>query len=267
MIITVLIRNITDIKIFCDNRAAGSRKKSGFRADAEFLNAGRHCEFLICKAFVDTVHHFAPESLVEFPGIVVRKLLIVVEARPYCTGIIGSIAYEPEIVVVIRSTCFAGYCHIVKLAGRTGSFCYNIFHGIREKPCGAFFDHGTFCGGFFDQYISVVIQDLGVINRFNIVAAVGDRRISRAQFHIGNTMGQTAKSHGQVGVCPYVSVGVSVGLCTMGQRSESEVVQILQSKFGSNLFQTFYCNYVDGVLNSSPDGSGASITQGGVLHR
>ena len=103
-----------------------------------------------------------------------RNFFVVVIAGPYCTGVVRCVAYEPQVIVVLCSTCFSGYRHIVQLAGGTGTFFYNVFHGACKKISGTIFDHRSGNGGVLDQNISVMIKDLCIIDRFDIVPAISN---------------------------------------------------------------------------------------------
>ena len=215
---------------------------------------------------MDSCHDLFPQSLMEVTGII-RKFLIVIITGPYCTGIIWSISYEPEVIIGFSSTCFAGNSHVVKLAGGTCTFLYNIFHGACEQVCCTFFDHGTSGGSILDQYVSAMIQDLCVVDRFDVGAAVSDSCVGSTQFYVCDTSGDTAKCSSKVRVTPYIAVGICICFCTVGKCSESEVIQILKTKFRSYLLQTFYCHYVDGVLDRCTNSSSSIVRTGCVVYR
>ena len=216
---------------------------------------------------MDPGHDLAPHIFVEVTGIIVRELFIVVKSGPYCTGVIWSVAYKPQVIVIICGTCLSGYCHIVQLAGSSCTALYNVLHGACKKPCSAFFNNRTFSRSFFNQHIAVVIKDFCVIKRFNVITLVGYGSIGCAKLYVCYTVSQTAKCKRKIGVCPYSSVGICICLCSMGKSCETKVIQILETKLRSNLLQTFHCNYVYRVLDGSPDRGCSSVGSGSIFYR
>ena len=258
MLITVFGGKTGDIKILCDSRASGSGKKTGFCADTGFFHTGRHIEISVLQALVDTGHNLFPEVFVEVTGIF-RNFFVVVIAGPYCTGVVRCVAYEPQVIVVLCSTCFSGYRHIVQLAGGTGTFFYNVFHGACKKISGTIFDHRSGNGGVLDQNISVMIKDLCIIDRFDIVPAISNGCICSTKFHVLDTFGDTAKSSSQVGVTPDISVGIFICLSSVSQCGETEIIQIFKAESRGNLLQAFNSYNVDGILDRFADGGLAAV--------
>ena len=201
---------------------------------------------------MNTGHNFLPEILMEIPCIF-RQFLIIIKSGPYCTGIIRCISDKPKVIVRICCTCLTCNCHIIQLAGCTCTLCHNILHRTCQKPCRTFFDNRTSRGCFLDQDISIMIQNFGIVKWFNIITTVCDRRICRTQFHVCNTISQTAKCQWKVGICPHGSIRIAVCFCAMCQRCKSKVIQILKAKFRCNLFQTFHSNNIDGILDRPAD--------------
>ena len=181
---------------------------------------------------------------------VFRKLFVVVKAGPYGTGVIWCVSHKPEVIVIVCRTCLACNRHIVKLAGCTCTILNNVFHSVCEKPCGAFFNYRTLCGSVVNKYVSVVVKNLCVVNRFNIISAVCNGSVSSTEFYVCNTACNTAQSCRKVGIC----VDVSVFVClTVGKCCKSEVIEIFQSKFRSDVFQTLNCHCVDGASDCLTD--------------
>ena len=258
MLIAVFGGKTGDIKILCDSRASGSGKKTGFCADTGFFHTGRHIEISVLQALVDTGHNLFPEVFVEVTGIF-RNFFVVVIAGPYCTGVVRCVAYKPQVIVVLCSTCFSGYSHIVQLAGGTGTFFYNVFHGACKKISSTVFDHRSGNGGVLDQNISVMIKDLCIIDRFDIVSAIGNGCICSTKLHVLDTFGDTAKSSSQVGVTPDISVGIFICLSSVSQCGETEIIQIFKAESRGNLLQTFNSYNIDGILDRFTDGGLTAI--------
>ena len=208
---------------------------------------------------MNTSHDFSPKIFVEV-SCILRKLLIVIKARPYRAGIIWCISYKPEVIVCICRTCLACNCHIVQLAGCTCTLCHNIFHCTGQKPCSTFFDNRTSCRCFLDQDIAVVIQDLGIVKRFDIISTVCDRCICSTQFDVCNTIRQTAKCQRKVGICPYSSICITICFCPMCQCCKAKVVQILESQFRCNFLQTFNSNNINRILDRRSNRCGSVVT-------
>ena len=215
---------------------------------------------------MDTGHNFLPEVLVEVSRIL-RKLLVIVKSRPYRTGIIWCISYKPQVIVCICSTSLTCNCHIIKLAGCTCTLCHNILHCACQKPCCAFFDNRTSCRCFLDQYIAVVIQDLGIVKRFDIISTVCDRCICSTQFDVCNTIRQTAKCQRQICIRPYRSIGIFVRLCTMCQSGKAKIIQVLKSKLRCNFLQTFDRYDVDGILDRFSDRCSSIVASCCIIDR
>ena len=266
MFIAVFSRKTGNIKIFGDSRAACTWKKSGFRADTCFFHAGRHFKIFIFQAFMDTCHYFFPEIFMEVTCIF-RDFFVVVITGPYCTGVIRGIAYEPQVIVILSCTCFSCNSHIVKLAGSTGTFFDNVFHGACKQVGSAVFDYRSGNGSILDQNISIMIKDLCIINRFDIIAVVCNCCVCGTEFYIFDTLGNTSEGSCQVSVTPYISVGIFICLSSMGQSSKSEIIQIFKTKSRGNLFQTFDCHNVDGILDCLTDGGLAAVASCGVVNR
>ena len=267
MFFTVIGRNITYIKEFCDHGTAGSWKQSCISTYTYFFYSRRHFKIFVIKSLMDSCHDLAPHIFVEVTGIIIRELFVVVKSGPYCTGVIWSVAYKPQVIVIICGTCLSCYCHIVQLAGSSRTVLYNVLHGACEKPCSALLNYRTFSRSFFDQNIAAVIKDLCVVKRFNVITLVGYGSIGCAKLHVCYTVSQTAKCKRKIGVCPYSSVGICVCLCPMGKSCEAKVVQILKTKLRSNLLQTFHCDYVYRVLDSFSDRGCSSVSSGSVFYR
>ena len=253
MLVAVFGRKTGDIKILCDSRASGSGKKTGLCADTGFFHAGRNIEISVLQALVDTGHNLFPEVFVEVTGIF-RDFFVVVIAGPYCTGVVRCVAYEPQVIVVLCSTCFSGYRHIVQLAGGTGTFFYNVFHGACKKISSTVFDHRSGNGGVFDQNISVMIKDLCIIDRFDIVPAIGDGCICSTKLYVLDAFGDTAKGCSQVGVTPDISVGIFICLSSVSQCGETKIIQIFKAESRGNLLQAFNSYNIDGILDRFADG-------------
>ena len=215
---------------------------------------------------MDTGHNFFPEILVEVTGVI-RKFFIVVITGPYCTGVIWSVAYEPEVIIVFCGTGLSCNSHIVKLACSTCTLFYNVFHCTCQKVSSAFLDDRTFNGSILDQDISVMIKDLCIVDRFDIIAAICDRCIGSTQFYVGYTSGNTAQCSCKTGITPYVTIGIGVCLCSMSKSGETEVVQIFQTKVRSYFFQTLDSNNVDRVLDCCTDRGGSVIGTGCIVYR
>ena len=249
---TVFSRNSTYIKVFFNNRTAIHWKKSGVCANSNFFNACRLIKVFVFHSLVNPGHNLAPQILVEVPGII-GKLLISVIAGPYSTCVVWSISYKPEVIVIFCSTCFTCNSHIIQLACGTSTILHNIFHSACKKEGSAFFDYRTSGRVVLNQHISIMIQDLGVVNWFDIGSVIGDGCIGSTQFYVGNTIGKASKCSRQVGICINIAVCIGIGLCSMCQGGKSEIVQILQSKFRSNILQTLYCNCIDRIADGSAD--------------
>ena len=125
---------------------------------------------------MDSCHNFFPKITVIFTCII-RKLFVVIITGPYCTGIIRGVSHKPNIVISFSSTGFTGYSHIIKLAGGTCTVFDNILHSTCKEISSAFLDYRTLYRGILDQYITVMIQDFGIVNWFDIITAICDRCI------------------------------------------------------------------------------------------
>ena len=215
---------------------------------------------------MDTVHNFFPEILVEITGIL-RDFLVVVITGPYSTCVVWCVTNEPEVIIIFGSTCFSCNSHIIKLAGSTGTLLYNILHSAGKQVSGAVFDHRSGNRSVFDQDISVMVKDLCIVNWFNIISAIGDRCICGTEFNIFDTIGNSAKCCCQIGITPYISVGIFICLSSMCQSCKSEIIQIFKTKSRSNLFQAFDCNNIDGILDCLTDRGLAAIASCGIVNR
>ena len=179
-----------------------------------------------------------------------RKFLIVVKTGPYSTCVVWCVAYKPEIIVIVCCTCFACNRHIVKLAGSTSAILNDIFHSVCKKPCCAFFNNRALCGSVINEYVSVVIENLCVINRFNIISFVCNGSVGCAELYVCNTACNTAQSSRKIGIC----VDITVFVClTVGKCCKSKVIKIFQSEFRSHIFKTLNCHCIDGTSDCLTD--------------
>ena len=112
-----------------------------------------------------------------------------------------------------------------------------------------------------------MIQNLCIVDWFNIITTVCNCRIRCTKFYVRYTMCQTTERKWKVRICPDRSIGISVRFCSMSQCCKSKIIQILQAKLWSNLLQTFYCHNVNGILNCLSDRRCSTITLGSIVDR
>lgn len=87
---------------------AGDCQLAGFAADLSGFYAVRHWKARIGHSFMDPGHDLPPDGFVEGgSSILFRKFLVIVAAGPDTSGIIGSKAYEPDIIVCGGGTTFS----------------------------------------------------------------------------------------------------------------------------------------------------------------
>ena len=203
----------------------------------------------------------------EITCITFRYLLVAVVAGPYCACVIWCISYEPEVIVCICSTCLTCNCHIIKLAGCTGTILNYILKGACKKISSCFLNDGASYRVVLNQYVSVVIKNLGVVNRFDIITAVRNGCVCGAKLYVLNTVGQTAKCCRQVGICVNIAIGIGIRFCTMRQCSKSKVVQVFQTKLRGYILKTLNCNGIDRITDRCTDRSGTIKAAACIIDR
>ena len=215
---------------------------------------------------MDTVHNLSPQIFVKVSGIF-RDFFIVVITGPYSTCIIWCVAYKPEVIVILGSTCLTGNCHIIKLAGCTCTFIDNIFHGTCEKISSAVFDNRSGNRRVLDENIAVMVEDLCIVDRLNIIAVVCNSCICGTEFNVFDTVGNSAKCSCKVGITPYISVGIFICLSSMCKCGKSEIIQIFKTKRRSDLLQAFDRNNIDGVLDRFTDRCLTAVSTACIVDR
>ena len=95
-----------------------------------------------------------------------------------------------------------------------------------------------------------MVVDLCINNGLHIHSAVGDGCICSAKFHIGDTVRDTAESERLSDICCYAAVAFHT---SVDQGSETEVLQIIETKLRSYLSQTLNCDDVERLLDSIAD--------------
>ena len=196
---------------------------------------------------MNTTHDALPETETEI--CIVATFFVIVISAPYCAGIIWSVSAEPEVLVIGGSTCFACNRHVADPACCTGTAVYNILHSAGQNGSCAFFENSAAFAGTVQQYISVVIQNLGIQHRLVVNTAVCDRSIGGAEFIVVDTIRQTAKSKclsqvGEYGAVPFLSVY---------QSADAEVFTVIISQLLADLIAQLNGADVDRPCDSIPD--------------
>ena len=78
MLITIISRYITNIKVFCNNQTTGSWKKSRLFTNTYLVNTCRHIKISVLKAFMNSCHYFLPKVLMEVSGVLREFFIIVI---------------------------------------------------------------------------------------------------------------------------------------------------------------------------------------------
>ena len=128
---TGLCRSRNLRKIFRDARAARGCKFSGLGTYRFLLDGIRHLKIFVFQILMNPAHDSAPYAETEVQVIAVY--LVVVISAPYRTCVVRREAAEPEVLVRVCRTGLAGYRHVVKPAGCTGTAFYDRFHRACEK--------------------------------------------------------------------------------------------------------------------------------------
>ena len=232
---------------FSRSRASRSWKESRHAADGLLLHCRRHCKVFCLKAAVHTTHDALPEPETEIR--IVAAFFVVIIASPYRTGIVGGISAEPEVLVIGGSTRFASDRHIADLTCCTSTAVYYILHSAGQNGSCAFLENSAAFAGTVQQYISVVIQNLGIQHRLVVNTAVCDSSIGGAEFIVVDTIRQTAKSKclsqvGEYGAVPFLSVY---------QSADAEVFTVIISQLLADLIAQLNGADVDRPCDSIPD--------------
>ena len=194
-----------------------------------------------------TTHDTLPEPETEIR--IVAAFFVVIIASPYRTGIVGGISAEPEVLVIGGSTCFACNRHVADPACCTGTAVYNILHSAGQDCSCTFFENGAAFAGAVQQYVPVMIQNLGIQHRLIVNTAVCDSSIGSAEFIVVDAIRQTAKSKclsqvGEYGAVPFLSVY---------QSADAEIFTVIISQLLADLIAQFNGADVDRPCDSIPD--------------
>ena len=183
---------------------------------------------------------------------------IIIIACPHGAGIIGRIACEPYVAVCGRGTCFSRDGHgTVKIHAGSGAGNHHVLHGVGEQISSGFLQHLPCFGiSVIQNHISVRIQNTVVKLRLYIYSMVGNGCISCIQFIGCDPMGQTAQSQSLV----YIGIDLVADLGAHGQCGKAKIDQIVISQLRSDSGQSFYCNNVQRLSDSLPDGLNPSVT-------
>ena len=156
---------------------------------------------------MDPAHNFRPQLLVEagLTGLTAQLMLIpvVIITNPDTCRVIRRHTNKPYVTVFGCSTGFTSSSHIGDLRRTRSSACTidNIFHTVNEKPCVLLGDDLRLLRLVVQDYISLIVHNLGVHSRFDIVTLVGNTCISGCQFQIGYTVSDSTQSSCLTIVC------------------------------------------------------------------
>ena len=175
----------------------------------------------------DLIHDITPHLLVHIDISVIH---IGITTIPDRGRIIRCHARKPEIVILGSRTGLTNVIHTglhpCILTGTTG---HNVPHRLDQLPAGSCF-HGRM-GPFriiririVDHQISVMVINLGIINRFSVNAQVCDGRIRCSQFQIRNTEGDTSQCQRLVDIRHDIAVTCSIVIHDGGEAVIDQII-------------------------------------------
>ena len=110
--------------------------------------------------------------------------------------------------------------------------------------------------GIVDKHVAVMIEDLGVQNRFCILSSICDRSKCSGKFHVVHTAGYSTQSCRLGDIC----MARIVFICSVNKCCESEFLEILITLFQSHcLGKSPHCAYIHGMFDRIAHGCASDV--------
>ena len=200
---------------------------------------------------MDLLHHLLPQGGCRVHGV--ADPLVVLVAHPDGRAVIGGVACEVAVEVVVGGAGLAGDVHTAEPGGAAGAVD-GILQHVRHQVGGGLLHGHPLLTLFFQHHGGVVVgQDLHIGPGLVVHAVVGEGGKGRRHIHGAQAVGQAAHAQG-------ADVHVLRGQI-QPQVLRGEVV----GRRDSHLLQRLDRDGVDGVPDALPDGCPAGVGVGGVL--
>ena len=211
-------------------------------------------EALVLQPLMDLLHDHLPgqgRRVLAAGGDILRLVLV---AYPHCGGIVGGVAGEVAVVVVVGGTGLTGHRHAADGGGAAGAAGDRVAqHLVHEVGGGLLHGHGGGGAVVHDHLRVVVGLDAGDSPGGGIHALVDEGAVGRRHLHGGHAVGQSAHGQGAQGQVTGVQVKAQLLLHKL---EGAALPHGLQRAAGHG---------IDGALDAVGYGHVALVPDGGVL--